>query len=110
MYTTLLNTTQRAERHRRTLATAALSVAAVVSTLLAGPARAQSYPVYTVTSLPGVSSVTAFNDSGLILGRGFVPCTGLCTQSDVPVLYDTRTGTLTALGGGFGVEIGRAHV
>ncbi len=103
MYTVLLNTTPPADRHPRTLATVVLSVAALLSTLIAGPARAQSYPVYTVTSLPSISSVTAFNDSGLILGRGFVPCSGLCTQSDASVLYDTRTGTLTALGGGFGV-------
>lgn len=102
LFTTLLNTTQRADRHRRTLVTVALAVAALLSMLVAGSARAQSYPVYAITSLP-VSSVTAFNDSGLILGRGFVPCTGLCTLSDVPMLYDTRTGALTALGGGFGV-------
>lgn len=95
---------QCADRHCRTLASVALSVAAVLlPTLGVGPARAQSYPVYTVTSLPGVSSVTAFNDSGLILGRGFMPCSGLCTQSDVAVLYDTRIGAMTALGGGFGV-------
>jgi hypothetical protein len=79
-----------------------LWAAALVSAQFAGTAHAQSYPVYTVTSLP-VSSITAFNDSGLVLGRGFVPCTGLCTQSDVPVLYDSRTGTTTALSsGGFG--------
>lgn len=48
--------------------------------------------MYTVTSLPAISSVTAFNNSGLILGRGFIPCTGLCTQSDVPMLYGTRSG------------------
>lgn len=95
-------TTPCATHHPRTLAMAALSAAALLSTLVAGQARAQSYPIYTVTSLPAVSSVTALNDSGLILGRGFVPCTGLCTQSDVPVLYDTLTGTLTPLGGGFG--------
>lgn len=103
MYIALLNTTPRAPRYARTLRAVALSLAALLSTLVAGPARAQSYPVYNVTSMPGVSSVTAFNDSGLILGRGFVPCTGLCTQSDVHVLYDTRTGAMTALGGGFGV-------
>lgn len=103
MYTTLPNTTPRAARRPRTLAAVAWSVAALLSTLAAGPVRAQSYSIYSVTSLPGVSNVTAFNDSGLILGRGFVPCTGqLCTQSDVPVLYDTRTGVLAALGGGFG--------
>lgn len=101
MHSVSLNTRPRADRDRRILGTVALSVAALLSTLVAGPARAQSYPVYTVTSLPGVSSVTAFNDSGLILGRGFVPCSGLCTQTDVPMLYDTRTGALTALGGGF---------
>ncbi len=99
----VLNSTARADRHPRNLPCAALSAAALLSSLIAGPAHAQSYPVYTVTSLP-VSSVTAFNDSGLVLGRGFVPCTAeLCTTSDVPVLYDTRTGALTALGGGFGV-------
>lgn len=75
------------------------SVAALLSLLGAGMAQAQSYPVYTVTSLPSISSVTAFNDSGLILGRGFVPCTGLCTLSDVPLLYDTRNGVLTPLTG-----------
>lgn len=102
MNTALLNATARAARHPRTLVTAALSVAALLSTLVAGPAQAQSYPAYTVTSLP-LTGVTAFNDSGLILGRGFVPCTAqLCTLSDVSVLYDTRTGALTALGGGFG--------
>lgn len=85
-----------------TLVNSALPVAALLSALATGPVQAQTYPVYTVTALPGVSSVTAFNDSGLILGRGFVPCSGLCTLSDVPVLFDTRTGVLTALGGGFG--------
>lgn len=84
-------------RVARALPTAGLAL------LAAGPAAAQVYPVYSVTALPAVSSVTAFNDSGLILGRGFVPCTGLCSQSDVPVLYDTRTATLTTLGGGFGI-------
>lgn len=76
---------------------------ATLGALAAPPARAQSWPIYNVTALPAISSVTAFNDSGLILGRGFVPCSGLCTQSDVAVLYDTRTATLTSLGGGFGV-------
>lgn len=71
--------------------------------LVSGQAQAQSYPVYTVTALPAVSQVAAFNDSGLILGRGFVPCTGICAQSAVPVLYDTRTGALTSLGGAFGM-------
>lgn len=98
---TLLRTTQRADLRRRTLSNVALAAATLLPALLAGPARAQSYPVYSVTSLP-VSSVTAFSDGGLILGRGFVPCTGLCTLSDVPMLYDTRTDALTALGGGFG--------
>jgi uncharacterized membrane protein len=99
------DTTPRATCHPRTLVTAALSCAALLSALAAGPAQAQSYPVYTVTALPGVSGVTAFNDSGLILGRGFVPCTGqICTQSDVPVLYDTRTGVMTALGSASGAR------
>lgn len=80
-----------------------LSLAALLASLVAAPAGAQSHPVYTVTPLP-LSSVTAFNDSGLILGRGFLPCSGLCTLSDSAVLYDTRTGTLTALGGGFGAS------
>lgn len=97
------NTTPRPARHPRILDAVVSLVAATLATLAAGPVRAQSYPIYTVTSLPDVSSVTAFNDSGLILGRGFVPCTAqLCALSDVPVLYDTRTGALTALGGGFG--------
>lgn len=99
---TVFNTTPRAARCPRSLVSAALSLAALLSTLVAVSAQAQSYPVYTVTSLPGVSSVTALSDSGLILGRGFVPCSGLCTLSDVSVLFDTRSGTLTALGGGFG--------
>jgi hypothetical protein len=102
MYTTPLNPTRRVDPPRRRLTTAALAAVALLSALAAAPARAQGYPVYTVTSLP-LSSVTAFNDSGLILGRGFLPCTGPCTQSDVPVLYDTRSGTLTALGRSFGV-------
>jgi hypothetical protein len=76
-------------------------LAALVSALAIGQVHAQSYPVYAVTSLP-VSSVTAFNDSGLILGRGFLPCSGLCTLSDSALLYDTRSGEMTALGGGFG--------
>lgn len=101
----LCNTTPRAARHPHTRLTVALPVAAaLLSALAAGPARAQSYPVYTVTALPGVTRVTAFNDSGLLLGRGIVPCTGqICTQGDVPVLYDTRSGAMTAVGGGFGV-------
>lgn len=93
--------TQHTPRLRPGIVTAALPAAVLLSALCAGPAQAQSYPVYTVTSLP-VSSVTAFNDSGLILGRGFLPCSGLCTLSDAPALYDTRTGALTALGGGSG--------
>jgi uncharacterized membrane protein len=88
-------------RVRPRLVTASLTAAALLSVLGTGSARAQSYPIYTVTSLP-VSTFTAFNDSGLILGRAFLPCTGLCTLSDSPVLYDSRTGTLTGLGGGFG--------
>lgn len=79
--------------------------AAMLAWLAAAPAMAQVYPVYSLTPLPAVSSVTAFNDSGLILGRGFVPCTGLCSLSDVPVLYDTRTATLTTLGSGFGIGL-----
>ena len=89
-------------RRPRSLAWAGLSAAALAAALMAGPALAQTYPVYTVAPLP-LSSVTAINDSGLILGRGFVPCTGICSLSDVPLLYDTRTGATTALGGGFGV-------
>lgn len=77
--------------------------AAALAALAAQPAAAQSWPVYSVTPLPAISSFTAFNDSGLVLGRGFVPCSGICTQSDVAVLYDTRTAALTALGSGFGV-------
>lgn len=83
----------------KTVVNMTLSVAALLSSLLAGGAWAQSYPIYTVTSLPAISSISGFNDSGLILGRGFLPCTGLCTLSDVPVLYDTRNGTMTALTG-----------
>jgi hypothetical protein len=95
------NTTQRTVRHPRNLFAVAPWVAALLSALAAVPAHAQSYPVYTVTGLPGISSVTAFNDTGLLLGRGFVPCSGqICTQSDVPVLYDTRSGTMAALSGG----------
>jgi hypothetical protein len=71
---------------------------AVLGAWAAAPAQAQSWPVYTVSPLP-MSSVSGFSDGGLLLGRGFVPCTGICTQSDVPLLYDTRTGTATALGG-----------
>lgn len=92
------STTRPARVCRLTLRAAAVSAAALVAVMVSGPARAQAYPVYTITALP-VSSVTAFNDAGQILGRGFVPCTGLCTLSDVPVLFDTRTGTLTPLGG-----------
>jgi hypothetical protein len=92
---------QRAPRYPQAAAHTLVSVAAALLALLSSPVHAQSYPLYTVTALP-LSSVTAFNDSGLILGRGFVPCTGICTQSDVAVLYDTRTGTLSSLGGGFG--------
>lgn len=75
---------------------------ALLAALSGAPAWSQGHPVYTVSPLPGLSSVTAFNDGGLILGRGFVPCSGLCALSDVAVLYDTRSGTLTPLGGGFG--------
>jgi uncharacterized membrane protein len=94
---------ERAHSHQPILARAqvrrtVIPAAAALVALLASPAHAQSFPLYTVAALP-VSSVTAFNDSGLILGRGFLPCTGICAQSDAPVLYDTRTGTLTALGG-----------
>ena len=72
----------------------------VLTGALAVPtAQAQSWPVYTVSALP-LTSVSGFSDGGLVLGRGFVPCTsGFCTQSDGPVLYDTRTGTTTSLGG-----------
>ena len=92
----------RALRRLRPRLAGAGAAALLLSTLVAGPARAQSYPIYTVTALPGVSGVTSFNDNGLIFGRGFVPCAGLCAQSDVQVLYDTRTGAMTSLGGGFG--------
>jgi uncharacterized membrane protein len=98
---TVLNTTTSTHRHPRVVVAAALSAAALLATLVAGPAQAQSYPIYTVTALPSITSVTALNDNGLILGRGIVPCSGLCTQGDVGVLYDTRTGTLTAVGSQF---------
>ncbi len=68
---------------------------------LAASSWAQSSPVYTVQSLP-LSAVSAFNDQGQVLGRGFLPCSGLCTLSDSAVLYDSRTGTLTGLSGSFG--------
>jgi hypothetical protein len=105
MQDTLLNSSQRTGRHARPLTTAALPFAAVlVSLLVVGSARAQSYPIYTVTPLP-LTRVSGFNDSGLVLGRAFVPCPvgTICAQGDVPVLYDTRSGAMTALNSGFGV-------
>lgn len=102
MHTTTSTPTPRARAAGRHPTVSAMAVVDCMAALGAGPAQAQSYPIYTVTSLPALSSVTAFNDSGLILGRGFVPCSGVCTLSDSAVLYDTRNGVLTSLGGGFG--------
>lgn len=93
-HTTARSPDRRRPARVRILATAAWLLAAVGS-------QAQTYPVYTITALP-MSSVTAFNDGGLVLGRAFLPCTGPCTLSDSAVLYDTRTGTMTALTGSFG--------
>lgn len=68
---------------------------------LAAGVHAQTSTLYSVTALP-LSGFTAFNDRGQILGRAFVPCSGLCAQSDSAVLYDTVSGTQVSLTGGFG--------
>jgi hypothetical protein len=106
LYPSALKPTHMADRFRRSLTATTWPVSALVpalvsalaSTLGASAVHAQGYPVYTVTPLP-VSSVTAFNDSGLLLGRGFRPCSGICTLSDSAVLHDTRSGVSTWLAG-----------
>lgn len=74
----------------------------VLAGLAAGAAQAQSYPIYAVKALP-ITGFTALGDQGLIIGRGFLPCSGsLCTQSESPVLYDSVSGAISGLTGGFG--------
>jgi hypothetical protein len=105
LITTLPNTSRRAQGARRSPFHGARSAAAALAALAAiGLARAQTSVLYSVTALP-LSSVTALNDSGLILGRAFLPCSGLCSAGDVPVLYDTRSGALTALEGGSAASV-----
>lgn len=108
MSTRALTLSRRTRGGPRWPATATVCAAAWLLLPWAGPAQAQSYPSYAVTPLP-VTAVSGFNDAGLILGQGFVPCSGLCTQSSVPVLYNTKTGATTALGGGFGGNGAQFH-
>lgn len=78
-----------------------IALVGMLGALAAGGAQAQSWPLYTVQALP-LSAVSGFNDRGQVLGRGFLPCTGLCTLSDSAVLYDSATGTMSGLSGSFG--------